>query len=368
MRGFVTNLDRTRPFAKQSPCSWTDLGNDVNSGETHHNSFERALSEGMDKYRSLIAQNIVPFVSEAALMGPNSVETTAKIYPSDKLWPMNEIWGDRLMKNPYSPSPLTFADRELYYAETLYGKVKNLTDFTFKGMTAHAEGMRAEAEFTRSNKGVSAGFMNWMYSDIWPQGTWATVDYYCEPKQVYYQMKRSYQTVLVTFTQNAVGQTELAVVNDGLTPVDVDITYGVRTLSGKTLSSKTANVSKLCNRMQKFVVNLTCMANEYLYVDYVIDGQNYTNVYSPSMWSGYSFDSDYTVATKQLDDTHASISITANKFAKGVFIHFVDNYKYCYDDNYVDVQAGETKVIYVTSDDPFDVNDVIVDDFAKAIK
>ena len=368
MRGFVTNLDRTRPFAKQSPCSWTDLGNDVNSGETHHNSFERALSEGMDKYRNLIAQNIVPFVSEAALMGPNSVETTTKIYPSDKLWPMNEIWDDRLMKNPYSSSPMTFADRELYYAETLYGKVKSLADFTFKGMTAHAEGMRAEAEFTRSNKGISSGFMNWMYSDIWPQGTWATVDYYCEPKQVYYQMKRSYQTVLVTFTQNADGQTELAVVNDGLTPVDVDITYGVRTLSGKTLRAKTANVSKLCNRMQKFVTDLTCKVNEYLYVDYVIDGQTYTNVYSPSMWSGYLFDSDYTVATQQLDDTHGSISITAKKFAKGVFVHFVDNYKYRYDDNYVDVQAGETKVIHVTSDEPFDVNDVIVDDFAKATK
>ncbi len=368
MRGLVTNLDRTRPFAKQSPCSWTDLGNDVNSGETHHNSFERALSEGMDKYRNLIAQNIVPFVSEAALMGPNSVETTTKIYPSDKLWPMNEIWDDRLMKNPYSLSPMTFADRELYYAETLYGKVKSLADFTFKGMTAHAEGMRAEAEFTRSNKGISSGFMNWMYSDIWPQGTWATVDYYCEPKQVYYQMKRSYQTVLVTFTQNAAGQTELAVVNDGLTPVDVDITYGVRTLSGKTLRAKTANVSKLCNRMQKFVTDLTCKVNEYLYVDYVIDGQNYTNVYSPGMWSGYLFDSDYTVATQQLDDTHGSVSITAKKFAKGVFVHFVDNYKYRYDDNYVDVQAGETKVIHVTSDEPFDVNDVIVDDFAKATK
>ena len=368
MRGFVTNLDRTRPFAKQSPCSWTDLGNDVNSGETHHNSFERALSEGMDKYRNLIAQNIVPFVSEAALMGPNSVETTTKIYPSDKLWPMNEIWDDRLMKNPYSLSPMTFADRELYYAETLYGKVKSLVDFTFKGMTAHAEGVRAEAEFTRSNKGISSGFMNWMYSDIWPQGTWATVDYYCEPKQVYYQMKRSYQTVLVTFTQNAAGQTELAVVNDGLTPVDVDITYGVRTLSGKTLRAKTANVSKLCNRMQKFVTDLTCKVNEYLYVDYVIDGQTYTNVYSPSMWSGYLFDSDYTVATQQLDDTHGSISITAKKFAKGVFVHFVDNYKYRYDDNYVDVQAGETKVIHVTSDEPFDVKYVIVDDFAKATK
>ncbi len=366
MRGFVTNLDRTRPFAKQSPCSWTDLGNDISSGESHHNSFEAALAEGMDKYRALIARDIVPFVSEAALMGPNSVETTSKIYPPDKLWPMNEIWNDRLMKNPYSTSMMTFADRELYYAETLYGKAKNLTDFTFKGMTAHAEGMRAEAEFTRSNKGVSSGFMNWMYSDIWPQGTWATVDYYCEPKQVYYQMKRSYAPVLVTFVQNADGKTELVVINDGLTPVNIDITYGVRTLSGETLSEETASVKNLRNGARKFVTGLTCKANEYLYIEYTVDGRKHTNVYSPSMWSDCSFDGDYEVKTKQIDEKHATVTIAANKFAKGVFVHLKDNYKYRYDDNYVDVQAGESRTINVTGDEPFDVNDVIIDDFAKA--
>ncbi len=368
MRGFVTNLDRTRPFAKQSPCSWTDLGNDTTSGETHHNSFETALSKGMDKYRELIAQSIVPFVSEAALMGPNSVETTSKIYPPDKLWPMNEIWNDRLMKNPYGSSMMTFADRELYYAETLYGKAKNLTDFTFKGMTAHAEGMRAEAEFTRSNKGVSSGFMNWMYSDIWPQGTWATVDYYCEPKQVYYQMKRSYAPVLVTFTQNADGKTELVAINDGLAPVNTDITYGVRTLNGETLSKETANVKGLCNGARKFVTDLTCKADEYLYIEYAVNGRKHTNVYSPSMWSGCLFDGDYAVKTKQIDDKHATVTIAANKFAKGVFVHFKDNYKYRYDDNYIDVQAGEEKTINIGSDESFDVNDVMVDDFAKATK
>ncbi len=368
MRGYVTNLDRTRPFAKQSPCSWTDLGNDVNSGETHHNSFERALSAGMDKYRDLIAQNVVPFVSEAALMGPNSVETTTKIYPPDKLWPMNEIWDDRLMKNPYGSSSMTFADRELYYAETLYGKVKNLTDFTFKGMTAHAEGMRAEAEFTRSNKGVSSGFMNWMYSDIWPQGTWSTIDYYCEPKQVYYQMKRSYATLLVTFTQNAEGRTELVAVNDGLLPVDIEIVYGLRTLCGRTLSKKTVSVKNLRNGAQKFVTDLECKENEYLYIEYESDGRKGTNVYSPSMWSNCSFESDYAVTKKQIDDTHATVTIAANKFAKGVFAHFKDNYKYRYDDNYVDVQANEVKTIRVESDEPFNVNDVIMDDFADSVK
>lgn len=368
VRGVVTNLDRTRPFAKQSPCSWTDLGNDITSGETHHNSFERALAVGMDQYRSLIAEHIVPFVSEAALMGPNSEETTRKIYPADKLWPMNEIWDDRLMKNPYSPSPMTFADRELYYAESLYGKVKNLTDFTAKGMTAHAEGMRAEAEFTRSNRGISAGFMNWMYSDIWPQGTWATVDYYCEPKQVYYQMKRSYRTVLVTFTQNRAGNTELVVVNDGLTPYTSDIVYGVRTLGGKTISQRSVGVQDLVNGVRKFTVDEACGADQYLYAEYTLNGRTQTNVYSPTMWSNCAFESDYTVETRQIDGTHAEITVSAKQFAKGVFVHFPDNYRYDYDDNYVDIQAGETTTIRVGADDPFDVATVTVDDFAKSTR
>ncbi len=368
MRGFVTNLDGTRPFAKQSPCSWTDLGNDVNSGESHHNSFERAIAEGMDKYRSLVAERVVPFVSEAALMGPNSEETTKKIYPSDKLWPMNDLWDDRLMKNPYGTSPMTFADRERFYAESLYGKVKSLTDFTAKGMTAHAEGMRAEAEFTRSNKGISAGFMNWMYSDIWPQGTWSTVDYYCEPKQVYYQMKRSYATVLVTFTQNHNGQTELVVVNDSVKPYSSDIIFGVRTLDGKTLQSSTIAVSELANSVEKFVVPFECGKNEYLFAEYVVDGRKQSNVYSPSMWSNCKFASDYTVSVNQSDNKHAQITICAKQFAKGVFVSFKDNYRYVYDDNYVDVQAGNSCVISVSCNEPFDASNVSVTDFAKLTK
>lgn len=367
MRGFVTNLDSTRPFSKQSPCSWTDLGNDITSGDAHHNSFERATNEGMDNYRGFVAEHIVPFVSEAAVIGPNSEETTRKIYPADKLWPMNEIWDDRLMKNPYGASTMTFADRERFYAERLYGELKNITDFIAKAMTAHAEGMRAEAEFTRSNKGKSAGFLNWMYSDIWPQGTWSTVDYYCEPKQVYFQMKRSYATVLVTYTQNHDGATELVVVNDGLTPFESDITYGIRRLDGTTVRAESVHAN-VTNDVMKVVTNFNCGKNEYLFVEYMLNGEKQTNVYSPALWSGYDFQSDYDVCAKQIDDTHAEITITANQFAKGVFVHFVDNYLYDYDDNYIDVEAGQTKVIKVSCPRPFDVANVIVDDFAKSTK
>ncbi len=68
MRGIITHLDKTRPYARQSPCSWTDVGNQISSGESHHNSFERSLLEKPDVYRSLVAEKIIPFISEAALM------------------------------------------------------------------------------------------------------------------------------------------------------------------------------------------------------------------------------------------------------------------------------------------------------------
>ncbi|MBO4263002.1 MAG: hypothetical protein J5903_04385, partial [Clostridia bacterium] len=177
LQGLVYSLDKTRPYARQSPCSLTDVGNDKNSGESHGGSFERALAEGVGNYRKYVAETVVPFISECAVMGPNSVETNKKIYPSDKLWPLGEIWRDRLMENPYSGYPLDFTDRQMKYAADLYGEPTSLEDFTVKGMTVHAETLKTEFEYARANSDKCSGFLNWMYSDIWPSGSWSIVDY-----------------------------------------------------------------------------------------------------------------------------------------------------------------------------------------------
>lgn len=52
-----------------------------------------------------------------------------------------------------------------------------------------------------------------MYSDLWPSATWAVVDYYLEPKQAYYQMKKSYAPVLLTYVDTKDGL-NLALIND----------------------------------------------------------------------------------------------------------------------------------------------------------
>ncbi len=365
LRGQVTRFDCSRPFASQSPCSRTDVGNDITSGESHYNSFERALVCGMKIYRKLVAEHVVPFISEAAVMGPNSIETAKKIFPAEKLWPMNEVWEDRLMTNPYGAVNMTFCERQRKYCADLYGEAKSLADFTAKGMLVHAEALRAEVEFARSNKGACSGFLNWMFNDIWPSGSWSVVDYWGEPKQAYYQLRRSYAPLLVTFVMNGAGRTELIVVNDTTEPYNGNVRFGKRTFSGKLLAEEEAEVNDLTGCVFRFPVSFDCGGKDaYLFAEYRNEGCLVRTVYSPAMWSGACFKSDYSFRTEKVSDTCLKVVIRANSFAKSVFVSMKDNYQYIYSDNYIDVEAGMEKTVVIRSEQPIDERAVTVTDFA----
>ena len=366
IRGIVMNLDDTRPYARQSPCALTEIGNDKTSGESHAGSFEAALGAGIENYRELVSNTDVPFISECAIMGPSSKETIAKIFPEDKLWPMNEYWDDRLMDNPYASILMTFAKREDYYASALYGASNSVEQFIAKGMTVHAETLRAEIEYARANKVRCGGFMNWMFSEIWPSATWAVVDYYGEPKQAYYQMQKSFAPVLLTFVQKKGGMTALTLVNDTTEAFKTKVTYGVKTLQGKVVWKKTAKVSVAANGVAQVEVNGDIrQENTYLYAECQVNGKPLSTVYSYDMWHTCAFDSKYTYKAKKTEKGLA-VTIKAKAFVKGLTLRLPDNYKYTYSDNYLEMQAGEKKTIYVYGD--ANAKDLVVTDFAKEIK
>ena len=366
IRGIVMNLDDTRPYARQSPCALTEIGNDKTSGESHAGSFEAALGAGIENYRELVSNTDVPFISECAIMGPSSKETIAKIFPEDKLWPMNEYWDDRLMDNPYASILMTFAKREDYYASALYGASNSVEQFIAKGMTVHAETLRAEIEYARANKVRCGGFMNWMFSEIWPSATWAVVDYYGEPKQAYYQMQKSFALVLLTFVQKKGGMTALTLVNDTTEAFKTKVTYGVKTLQGKVVWKKTANVSVAANGVAQVEVNGDIrQENTYLYAECKVNGKPLSSVYSYDMWHTCAFDSKYTYKAKKTEKGLA-VTIKAKAFVKGLTLRLPDNYKYTYSDNYFEMQAGEKKTVYVYGD--ANAKDLVVTDFAKEIK
>ena len=362
LRGTVDNYDGTRPYGRQSPCSLTDVGNDRTSGESHAGSYESSLITGVLNYRNKVSESGVMFVSECANMGPGTLEIYKRMFPADKLWPMNEYWRDRLMENPYSEFKVPFCERQLLYADTLYGKSDTLRQFVAKGMTSHAESMRAEIEFARANP-ACGGFMNWMYSDIWPSATWAVVDYYCEPKQAYYQMMRSYAPIVVTYVQNENKRLQLVLLNDVFRDVTVDVTYGMRTLDGKTVWQRTVTLKSVGGRAVD-VADKYNAPDSYLFAEYNLDGVKHSTVFSYDMWHTCSFASDYTYKVEKLSDCYA-VTIAAKRFAKGVIVRMKDNYRFAYSDNYVDLQAGEQTTLYIYGATDKDIATIEVTDFAK---
>ena len=362
LRGTVDNYDGTRPYARQSPCSLTDVGNDRTSGESHAGSYESSLISGVLNYRNKVSESGVMFVSECANMGPGTLEIYKRMFPEDKLWPMNEYWRDRLMENPYSEFKVPFCERQTLYADTLYGKSDTLRQFVAKGMTSHAESMRAEIEFARANP-ACGGFMNWMYSDIWPSATWAVVDYYCEPKQAYYQMKRSYAPIVVTYVQNEDKRLQLVLLNDDLREVTVDVTYGMRTLDGKTVWKHTVTLTS-AGYSAVDIEDKYNAPDSYLFAEYDMDGVKHVTVFSYDMWHTCRFASDYTYSVEKLSDCYA-VTIAAKQFAKGVIVRMKDNYRFTYSDNYVDLQAGEQITLYIYGATDKDIATIEVTDFAK---
>lgn len=367
--GYVNYYDNTRPYYRQSPCSYTDVGNDPSNGDCHWGNFERCITDGVDGYRSYISDKIAPLASECAVLGPCSVESFEKFLAPEHLWPMNEVWVDRLMENSSSWVKMNFSERELFYAEQFYGPVKNLKDFVAKGMQVHAESIRAELEIMRAHKGLCSGFMNWMYNDIWPQATWAVVDYYGEPKQVYYQMKRSFEPVLSTFFEAKDGHTYLAVVNDLTTSYSADVRYGVKTFDGQIVYQDTLEVKKLTNAAVRKKVDFDCTRKDiYLFVEYLVDGEKRKTLYSPHFWRHVDFQSDYEVQLEQITDCLVKVHVKANAFAKSVFISHENNCDFTYSDNYVDIEAGDEVEILVSSKQPFDKEELCITDFAMCTK
>ena len=362
--GLINSLDTSRPYRRQSPYSYSDIGNEKNSGETHHNCFEESLKLGLDSYRFRIASSTPSFVSECAIMGPSSLETLRKIFPEEHMWPMDEMWNDRLMENPYAAILMDFPHRELYYAEQLYGPIDNVEDFVKKGMISHSECIRAELEYARSKKWNISGFLNWMFDDIWPSATWATIDYFLEPKEVYYQMKRSYAPIYASFVEDECGDTYLFVSNDTTKTIKTNIEVLEKTFSGEVIFSERYEDVKVNNNHNfKMKINHQVNKENYLVIKYVVDGKELKTIYSKDFFKLKKFDSDFEYSYQLIDKAHLKLKIKAHKFVKSLYIHFDSNYLYRFSDNYLNLEKDDEVSIDIYCEQGIDIATLKLDSY-----
>ena len=306
----------------------------------------------MKDYRAQVAEKVVPFVSECATLGPSSYETLHKIFGDEHMWPMDEMWNDRFMENPYAAVCLDFPHRELFYATELYGKPTDVKDFIKKAMLAHAEALTTEAEYSRAHRDICGAFLNWMFNDIWPSGTWAVLDYYLEPKEVYYALAHSYAPRLASFYQDKEGKTHLFVDNSTSEDDDVTIVYGAKRIDGSLIFEKEEKANFSPSKLYDVVLPASEFGPDTYLYSYSKDGKYKKTLYSPSNWSGAEFKNEFEYRLNVIDERHAKLTVKAKTFVKSLFIQFPENCGYVYSDNYLNLEGGDEVVIDIESYEP----------------
>ncbi|MEN6313037.1 MAG: sugar-binding domain-containing protein [Clostridiaceae bacterium] len=366
IRGICNDLDITRPYGAASPSSFSDLGNDMDSGDTHCNCLESSFKKGMTVFREEIEKIHAVFNSECAIQGPARYQSMSRFVPAEKLWPLNDLWEFRYKDNPYNTLVETYLDIQKNAAEKLFGRIDNVQEFLKKAMTAHAEILRAEIEHQRCRKWVNNGIMFWMYSDIWPTGTWSVVDYYELPKPAYYAVKRAYQPVLVSIQQIG-GDTKVFISNDLLQELTGIVEFGQASIYGGTLWEKELNNITVKENESVEIADIGSrileIPDSYLFARFRGNGQTAGATFFPDLWKDIDWQEpglSYEVISETGVDGRfeKAIKISAKLYARMVSINLPGDMYARFSDNFFDLEAGEAKFVTIVTGANFNCNEL----------
>ena len=363
LNGMVAYLDRARPYFSSSPWGYGVSSNGQDSGDAHCNSFQAAMdAHALPRFRDMLMHFTAPMVSEIAVQGCSSVRFLKTFLKDSELWPPNDVWDLHMTCNPYDGTGKTFCQQQREAAETLFGPSDALAPYVQKSMAVHSEFVKAEIEFHRTRKGNCSAAMLWMFSDIWPCGTWAVVEHNLLPKAAYYSQKRANRPVLPAIVQTTEG-IRAFIVNDTRRSFDARLTVGQMTVDGRELFCRVTDpvavpaAEAVCEAALDGLIQND--RQSFLYITLAFDGKEETNVFFPQYWR----DIDWPEPGLQLQLTAqretASGFVTVftlhtQNYARMVSLEF-DGMENClFSDNYFDLLPGQTREICVES--PFSLS------------
>lgn len=364
LRGLHGKLTRNSVYVPNSPHSRTDIDMDYSSGDLHTSCYDPALIEDkIPKFRDYLAQNKSPFTTECAILGPCRIRSLKKFIPADKLWPVNDVWHEHFMLNPYAYVPEeTFITKEFRLSQALFGSIDNLPAFVKKAMIVHAEIMRSEIEYARASS-RNYGILNWMYNDIWGCGTWSVIDFYGEKKPVFYIQKAAFKPVHAFYWYNG-KDTVLSIANDLRRDVEVLLIAYASDTNGNRENKSSKKITVKANSVYSDIVSFNIPDNKYLVSE--ISGKDIRDksIYFPKLWKDFDFATDITVQAKQKSENEVELYIKANKFARTVFIDTPYGGEVIIEDNYFDMEKGDERKITLQAKFPLNKDSISVKTFA----
>jgi beta-mannosidase len=232
-------------------------------------------------------------------------------------------------------------------ASTVAGRVASLDDLIDFSQLTQAEGLKLGCEHFRRRWPSCAGALIWQLDDCWPAPTWSLIDHAGRGKGALAYAKRFYAPVATSFARDNQGAVSLWVVNDTAETVDDVLTVRLSRLAGADAWSEEVAIAAP-------PASSTCVAS-WVAVDVEAGADCALLVASAS--GRIPNNRLFFVPPKDLQrgepkvnatfaETDGRVAVTVETDAYALFVHVIaDDPAVRFDDNYFDLEAGDTRTV-----------------------
>ncbi|MBT7065960.1 MAG: hypothetical protein HN919_06640 [Verrucomicrobia bacterium] len=305
------------------------------------------------------------FFDELARSSIPSVKSMRRLVDPDEFWPTGFTGAVRGPSD--SPLPASWKRLDLgppfgrWSTFQYSGPVGEFYDtgetpegLVYRLGAAHSRYFRDCVEWSRrsgpsadTDNGVrSAGVMVWKLSDAWPQIGTSMIDYFLEPKMVYYALRRAYEPILLSFE---IGRAlRLWLVNDTGREVTGTLALQLFDMSKNEVFKSVTDQVTVEGGQSSVVVDLDefgpiprgCVLHAILGDD---DGQPISRAYDFLDVERHLLFPDARIS---LTATDGVLTLTTDKFARSIELSGNDDgdeFGWFFEDNYFDLMPGEVK-------------------------
>ena len=319
----------------QKHASTTNKSGDVHYWDVWHRK------KPFEKY----ADNIGRFMSEYGFQSFPELETVRKYaLPEDY-----DIESEVMRHHQRSSiGNVTIKD----YMDRYYQKPLDFEKFLYVGQVLQAHGIQFAVESHRRAMPYNMGSLVWQINDCWPVASWSSTDYYRRWKALQYELKRSFEPVIISAYSKA-DSTYVSVISDKLEDINALIEMNVCDFSGKILRSKNLKVNIKANKATTVFKGLTAHLSTNVtgnYISFKLRSNNEflaEKVYFLTQPKNLQLGKPNIISKIKKLKNSWTIRLKTDVLAKNVYLNSkgVEGF---FSDNYFDLLPGDERIITFT--------------------
>nr|WP_294938062.1 glycoside hydrolase family 2 protein [uncultured Flavobacterium sp.] len=232
------------------------------------------------------------------------------------------------------------------YMERDYKTPSKFEDYVYVSQLLQAEGMKTAIEAHRGAKPYCMGTLYWQLNDCWPVTSWSSVDYLGNWKAFHYQVKRSFENILISVNEEE-NQYKIYVINDELFSKNGQLQVQLLNFDGQLLWHSTSEINVEANSGKMYFSIGKKEFEEFNYKQIVLSVKvvfSDSEVKSALFYFEKPKDLELKkpkITIRNLDEN--TIEVATDVLSKNVFISSENNNHFT--DNYFDLLPGEKKII-----------------------